>query len=173
MSLVGKLGGAVKGAIGGFLTGGVPGAVVGAGMGALGSTGGGGVSKVGMVKRSIPPLPGGGAKTSLPKGVTLGGVGGMVAGGARAAGAKVAAAARGAATMCAKYPQWCIAAGGVAAIAGMMHSGQLPVPKRRRRRGITPRDLQSFRRVATLIKSYGPTARRVPSSCAPRKTCKR
>jgi hypothetical protein len=33
--------------------------------------------------------------------------------------------------------------------------------------------LSSFRRVASLIKSYGPTARRVPSSCAPRRSCRK
>jgi hypothetical protein len=49
----------------------------------------------------------------------------------------------------------------------------LPPIKRRRRKGITPRDLSSFRRVASLIKSYGPTARRVPSSCAPRRSCRK
>ncbi len=159
----------MKGAVGGFITGGVPGAVVGAGIGALG----GGGASVSKIKKPLPPLPGGGTKIGVPKIPTIAGMGGAVIRGASAAGRSVATAARGAASMCAKYPAWCVAAGGVAAIAGMMQSGQLPMPRRRRRRGITPRDLQSFRRVATLIKSYGPTARRVPSSCAPRKTCKR
>jgi len=169
VSIFSSIGGALKGAVTGFITGGLPGAGVGAAVGVAGSMMGGKAATTRLpAMKPLSPLPG-------VKG-SGGGIGGIVGGGiaAAAGGArKLAGVARGAAAMCAKYPQWCLAAGGVAAIANMMHSGQLPVPKRRRRRGITPHDLASFRRVATLIKSYGPTARRVPSSCAPRKSCKR
>jgi hypothetical protein len=155
-SLFGAAKTALPGAVGGAIAGGLPGAILGGGMSVLGG---------GM--KTLPPIPGvagsggGGA-------IVRGTLGGLAGGAAR----RIGSAARGAASMCARFPQWCVAVGGVSAIAAMMQSGQLPVPKRRRRRGITPRDLQSFRRVAGLIKSYGPTARRVPSSCAPRKRCK-
>ncbi len=70
--------------------------------------------------------------------------------------------ARAAAAMCVKHPQWCSTIGGVAAIAAMMESGQMPIPKKRRGRGLTPRDLRSFRRVARLIRVFAPTVRRIP-----------
>lgn len=164
MSLLGSIGNVFKsalpsiGAIGGSILGGSIGGPLGAGIG--GTIGG----SIGATNKSLPALPGGGGK--LPP--ILGGVVTAAGGMAR----RVSSAARGAASMCSRYPQWCVAAGGVAAIASMMQSGQLPIPKRRRRRGITPKDLASFRRVAGLIKSYGPTARKVPSRCAPRKSCK-
>jgi len=153
-SLLGTVKSALPGAVGGAITGGLPGAMVGGGLGVLG----------GMGSKTLPPLPGVGGSG----GGIIRTVGGAVGGAARG----ISGAMRGAASMCARYPQWCLAAGGVGAIASMMQSGQLPIPKRRRRRGITPRDLASFRRVAGLIKSYGPTARKVPSRCAPRRGCK-
>lgn len=168
MSIFSSIGNAIKsvlptaGAIGGTVLGGAIGGPLGAGIG--GSIGG----SIGGKVKTLPPLPGAGGRGGGIIGGAIGTVGGM----ARGIGGRVASAARGAAAMCARYPQWCVAAGGVAAIAGMMQSGQLPIPKRRRRRGITPRDLQSFRRVAGLIKSYGPTARKVPTRCAPKRPCK-
>lgn len=77
--------------------------------------------------------------------------------------ARAGAIARGAAALCSKHPQWCSTIGGVAAVAALMESGQLPVPKRRRGRGLTPKDLRSFRRVARLIRVFAPTVRRIPS----------
>lgn len=70
---------------------------------------------------------------------------------------------RSAQTYCRRHPQWCATIGGTAAVGAMIESGQLPVIKRRRGRGLTPRDLRSFRRVASLIKGYCPTVRRVPT----------
>jgi len=72
------------------------------------------------------------------------------------------AIARGAAALCIKHPQWCSTIGGIAAVGAMMESGQLPIPKRHRGRGLTPRDLRSFRRVARLIRVFAPTVRRIP-----------
>lgn len=69
---------------------------------------------------------------------------------------------RAAGALCLKHPQWCSTIGGTAAIAALMESGQLPVPRRRRGRGLTPRDLRSFRRVASLIRGFCPTVRRIP-----------
>ncbi len=158
----------IKGAATGFVTGGLPGAIIGGGLSMIG---GGAVSKVGKLSkvqtttsRGMVPLPGGGGGKLPP--IIAG-----AAGAAGAAGRKIASYARGAASMCSKYPQWCLAVGGVSAIAAMMQSGQLPKPRRRRAHGITPRDLRSFRRVATLIKNYSaPVHRtRLPRG---RKTCR-
>ncbi len=152
MSLLSSVGGVLKGAVGGLFTGGLPGAVVGGVMGGMSQP-----KTTSMPK--MPTMPGGATRGTLPAlagagGGGMGGLTGRALGGLGAAGRGVASVARGAASMCAKYPAWCLAAGGVAAVANLMHSGQLPIPKRRRRRGITPRDLHSFRRVANLIKAY-------------------
>lgn len=122
-------GGAIGTAIGGPF-GGVIGSTIGGGLGSL---------------PKLSPLPGGGG------GGFIGGAIGTAIGGAARG---VSGIARGASAMCAKYPQWCLGVGGVAAVANLMHSGQLPVPRRRRRRGITARDLASFRRVANLVDHY-------------------
>jgi hypothetical protein len=98
---------------------------------------------------SLPAIGGG-------IGRTIGFGAGMMVGRARSI-------ARGAAALCIKHPQWCSTIGGVAAVGAMMESGQLPIPKRRRGRGLTPRDLRSFRRVARLIRVFAPAVRRIPS----------
>lgn len=145
------------GTLAGAYLGGPSGAALGGQIGSAFSTSRPGMgfvaSSAGM--SSLPPLI---------RGATT--AGGYIVRGARAAAAS-------ASYYCRKYPTWCSTIGGLAAVEAMVGNGQLPPIKRRRRKGITPRDLSSFRRVASLIKSYGPTARKVPSSCAPRKTCKR
>jgi len=130
--------GSMAGSTIGGMIGGPPGAMIG------GAIGGGG----------LPPLPGGGGGLGRIGG---GGLGGIIGGASRAIGG----AARGAATMCAKYPQWCLAVGGVSAVASMIQSGQLPAPRRRRRRGISSRDLTSFRRVANLVDRYSKPVHRM------------
>lgn len=62
---------------------------------------------------------------------------------------------------CRRHPQWCVQVGGIGNVAQLVAGGQLPRIKRRRRRGITPKDLQSFRRVANLIKAYSAPVRRM------------
>ncbi len=81
----------------------------------------------------------------------------------RGAGMVVGAGLRGAraiynsaATYCRRHPQWCLASGGIGAVAGMIQSGQLPPVKRRRRRGISASDLSKFRRVASFLYRWGP-----------------
>ena len=106
------------------------------------------------------PMPGPGMRPGASGGMmgALPAIGfgvGMVVGRARQI-------ARGAAALCIKHPQWCSTIGGVAAVGAMMESGQLPIPKRHRGRGLTPRDLRSFRRVARLIRVFAPTVRRIP-----------
>jgi hypothetical protein len=109
-----------------------------------------------QVMPAMGSIPGVGAR-ALPQ------IGRAIGFGAGVAVAKAGAIARGAAALCSKHPQWCSTIGGVAAVAALMESGQLPVPKRRRGRGLTPRDLRSFRRVARLIRVFAPTVRRIPS----------
>jgi len=178
MSLIGSIGsalssgfgvlkksvsGALSGAVAGGLTGGLPGAITGASLGGLESALGGG-------KIVRPAISGGvGGAMSNIGGAAIPGVGftgssihGMTAGGARS----VSGASRAAGSMCARYPSWCVSVGGVGAVQRLMLTGQLPIPRRRRRRGITPKDLSSFRRVANLIKAYSAPVRhtRTPRS---------
>ncbi len=169
---VSTIGGFLKSPVGGAIAGGIIGGPTGAILG----------SQIGS-STTLPALPGSGARLPLPSLSGLPGgftgrslatgtsktVAGMIgAPGSRGYSTVINAASR----MCLKFPQWCTSVGGTQTVASMMWSGQLPIPKRRRRRGITPKDLSSFRRVASLIKSYGPVARKVPSSCAPRKHCR-
>jgi len=173
MSIFSSIGGALKGAATGFITGGIPGAVVGAGMGIVGGqtktmpTLPGKVMTVGG--KTLPPLPG----VAGSGGGGLGRIAGGIVGAAGAAGRGITSVARGAASMCAKYPAWCLAAGGLGAVAGLMQSGQLPVPKRRRRKGISARDLSSFRRVANLVNHYAKPVHHMRNTRSPRgKTCR-
>lgn len=98
---------------------------------------------------ALPPLVG----RALPM---IAGAGALVVRGA-------ASIARSAMTYCRRNPAWCASIGGTAAIAGLIESGQLPTIRRRRGRGITPKDLRSFRRVANLVRGFCPTVRRIPS----------
>lgn len=84
-------------------------------------------------------------------GAVAGAVGGAVVRGA-------GSAMRGAIALCRKHPQWCSTIGGTAAVAAMMESGQIPVPKKRRSRGITGREFRAFRRVHHVLSGF----------CAPR-----
>lgn len=112
----------------------------------------------------LPSLPavGGAVARVLPGLGAAGAVAGVAVRGA-------SAIARSAATYCRRHPTWCATIGGVAAVEGLVRSGQLPPIKRRRRRGISGRELSSFCRVAGVLKRYGPTASR--SRCPRRKRC--
>jgi len=94
-----------------------------------------------------------------PLGRALGGAAAL--GGAVVAGGR--AIASSAMTYCRRHPAWCAQIGGTAVIAGMIEQGQLPTIRRRRGRGITPKDLRSFRRVANLVRGFCPTVRRIPT----------
>ena len=65
---------------------------------------------------------------------------------------------------CRKHPAWCSTIGGIAAVEGLVGSGQLPIVKRRRARGISASELRSFRRVARFFRGYCPTVRRYGKS---------
>jgi len=45
-----------------------------------------------------------------------------------------------------------VLSGGTAAVAAMIESGQLPMPKRHRGRGLSARDLRGFRRTSRLMR---------------------
>lgn len=118
---------------------------------------------------NLPAIPGGGSKfATLPRAgmtnarsLTTGtSTQALVMSGGYSP-ASVSRINRAAGSMCSKYPQWCMQMGGVGQVAQAMATGQLPIPRRRRRRGITPRDLQSFRRVANLIKCYSAPVHRM------------
>lgn len=96
-------------------------------------------------------LPGGMmAPGMLP---TLPALGGAVAVGARAVGFAAGRAMRGAIAWCRRNPAWCSTVGGTAAVASMIENGQLPMPRRRRGRGLSGRDLRGFRRTVRLIRA--------------------
>lgn len=94
---------------------------------------------------------------------------GTVAGAGRVVMAGARSVARGAASLCRKYPQWCSTIGGTAAVEALMHSGQLPPPKRRRGRGITAHELKAFKRVARFTSKYCAPVHRAMRAPAVRK----
>lgn len=93
---------------------------------------------------NVPPSVGGGL-LSLPGGLATGG--GVMPRSARGIMKSANYYAR-------KYPQWAMSVGGTTGIANLIASGQLPAMRHRRGRGITPRDLRSFKRVANLINHF-------------------
>jgi len=122
--------------------------VAGAVIGAVGSA----VRPAGLMPASLP-------------GVGIAGMGALPAIGA-AAGVAVryaGAAARGAISLCRKHPAWCSTIGGTAAVTAMIESGQLPMPRRRRGRGISSGNLRAYRRVHNLLAGF----------CAPKARIKR
>jgi hypothetical protein len=98
-------------------------------------------------------------RTALPAlGPLAAAAGGMVVRGA-------GAAARGAVAWCRRNPAWCSSIGGTAAVAGMIESGQLPMPRRRRGRGISGRDLRAYRRVHNLLAGFCAPKARIRKVC--------
>lgn len=88
----------------------------------------------------------------------VGAMGGMAVRGA-------GTAMRGAINLCRKYPTWCSTIGGTAAVAAMIESGQLPAPRRRRGRGISSRDLRSYRRVHGILAGFCAPKARIRKPC--------
>lgn len=84
------------------------------------------------------------------------GAGAVVAAGG-AVGRGVMSAARAANEWCRRQPAWCVTVGGVPAIMQMISSGQLPMPRRRRRRGLSPRDLRGFYKTSRLMRKVAGT----------------
>lgn len=117
-----------------------------------------------------PVMPGGGmvqTMGALPPLARLGtAVGPAIAAGGAVVARSAASAMRGAVTWCRRNPAWCANIGGTAAVAAMIGSGQLPMPRRRRGRGISSRDLRSFRRVHNLLATFcAPKARIRKRTC--------
>lgn len=61
---------------------------------------------------------------------------------------------RAAISLCRKYPQWCSTIGGTVAVEALLNNGSIPLPKKRRGRGITAHELKSFKRVARFTSRY-------------------
>lgn len=145
----------------------IAGAVLGGPAGfAIGSAIGGAVQRPTPSPVSVMPaasmqaLPTLGA---LPQIGRAAGAGVMALGGVAVAGAR--SAMRGAITLCRRHPQWCSTIGGTAAVAAMIESGQLPAPRRRRGRGLSSRDLRSYRRVHNLLAGFCTPKARIRKSC--------
>lgn len=124
-----------------------------------------------MFPAAIPAL-GSVARAVLPGvGLTLGGsavrsIGRVAIGGAK----RVYNAAAG---YCRKHPQWCSTIGGIAAVEAMIGRGELPIPKRRRGRGISATELKHFRRVAKFTSRYcAPTKRAMKAPVMRGKSCR-
>lgn len=144
------------------IVGGIFGGPVGA---ALGTAIGGAINQPKQPLSMIyppPSLPGIG-NSLLP---TLPAIGGAVATGGRLLAAGAGAAMRGAVAWCRRNPNWCATVGGTAAVAAMIEQGQLPMPKRHRRgRGISGRDLRSYRRVHNLLAGFCAPKARIRKVC--------
>lgn len=96
---------------------------------------------------------------------------GRAAGGMAVRGAK--SVYNAAASYCRKHPAWCQTIGGIAAVEAMIGRGELPLPKRRRGRGITATELKHFKRVARFTSKYCAPVRKAMSSRALRgKSCR-
>jgi len=154
MSLFKNILGSVAPIVGGML-GGPAGAAIG---GAIG----------GAITRPRGILP---TETSLP-GVGFGGPSMALGGLAPIAGAAVRVGVAGARTAmnaaiawCRRNPAWCASVGGTAAVAAMVESGQLPKPRRRRGRGLSGRDLRSYRRVHNLLAGFCAPKARIRKVC--------
>lgn len=112
--------------------------------------GGGGIIQT---MGALPPVLRAGA------GAAIGAVGGVAV-------RSASSAMRAAVTWCRRNPAWCANIGGTAAVAAMVSSGQLPAPRRRRGRGISSRDLRSYRRVHNLLAGFcAPKARIRKRTC--------
>jgi hypothetical protein len=126
------------------------------------------------VSPSLPLLGGvsqsfGGPSMSMAGMLSPATAGRVLATGGRMVVAGGRSVARGAANLCRKYPQWCTTIGGTAAIEALMHSGQLPVPRRRRGKGITAHELKAFKRVARFTSKYCAPVHRAMKAPAVRK----
>lgn len=115
-----------------------------------------GLGQVGQMQAGMFP-------TSLPAVARVGGAAVRVG----VAGARrVYNAAAG---YCRRHPQWCSTIGGIAAVEAMIGRGELPIPKRRRGKGISATELKNFKRVAKFTSQYCAPVRRAMSAPAVRR----
>lgn len=106
----------------------------------------GAIGQLGARSSALPGVGGAGPAMALPA------LGPVVVAGGRLAVAGARAAMRGAIAWCRRNPAWCSTVGGTAAVAAMIESGQLPMPRKRRGRGLSSRDLRGFRKTTRLIR---------------------
>jgi hypothetical protein len=171
MSILSKIGGVLKsvaqpllGAVGNVFGGPIGGTVGGILGGAI-AGGGTRTPTASMGSSMLPSLGGMGRMLTLPG---AGAVGVAVGAGVRGAKAVYSAAAG----YCRKHPQWCSTIGGIAAVEAMISRGELPIPKRRRGKGISATELKNFRRVAKFTSRYCAPVKRAMKAPAMRgKSC--
>lgn len=159
------------GAVFGGPVGGVVGGVVGSAISSRGATSGNGGAIQTQALRAPTVMPGAGLQMGMGfPSLALTGTAGTalrVGGGMVVAGAKrVYSAAAG---YCRRHPQWCSTIGGIAAVEAMIGRGELPVPKRRRGKGISATELKNFRRVAKFTSQYCAPVRRAMTTKAVRR----
>lgn len=115
-----------------------------------------------QVMPGIGPIPTMGSLPGIATRVLpqLGRLGGVAVGmGIRGVSRVASSAAR----YCKANPGWCATIGGVAAVEALINSGQLPVHRQRRARGLTGREMRSFRKVHRVLSKF----------CAPRMRIRR
>lgn len=100
---------------------------------------------------SIPPT--GAQMASLPAIVRGGGAIAGRAAGPLGAAMSAGTIARSAMTYCRRHPAWCSTIG-LAGVAELIRGGSLPPIKKRRARGITGRELSSFKRVSRVLNTW-------------------
>lgn len=103
---------------------------------------------------AMPSLGGGGGGGGIATMGMMGFSPQAVGRGAAAVVKGARAVPRAAVALCRKYPTWCSTIGGTVAVEALFNSGQLPLPKRRRGRGITAHELKAFKRVARFTHKY-------------------
>lgn len=147
------------------IVGGMFGGPVGA---ALGSAIGGAINQPRGFAPTPMAQPGSGmiypTMGSLPS-LSAGAAGGVAMGAVRLGVGAVSRFGRGAIQLCRRYPQWCSTIGGTAAVAAMLESGQLPMPRRRRGRGISGRDLRAYRRIHNVLAGFCAPKARIRKVC--------
>lgn len=96
------------------------------------------------------------AMSVLPRLAPLAGrgvMGGLGYGAGRALGG-ARTIVRSAMSYCRRHPGWCSSIGGLAAVEALVSGGQLPPIRHRRARGISGRELSSFRRVSKTLNKW-------------------
>ena len=155
MSIFSKIVGAAAPIVGGIF-GGPAGAALGSALGAaISGHNGAAQPGTGMIYPTMGTLPAIGA----------GAAGAAIGTAVRVGAGAVSKFGRGAIQLCRRYPQWCSTIGGTAAVAGLLQSGQLPMLRRRRGRGISGRDLRAYRRIHNVLAGFCAPKARIRKVC--------
>jgi hypothetical protein len=125
------------------------------------------MSPMAYTPQPYSPVPGF-QQAAFPMLAPLAGSIGRIAGGAIVGGGALAirgarSVAASAMSYCRRHPGWCASIGGLGAVQALVQGGQLPPIRRRRGRGITPREFRAFGRVHRVLSKFcaGPARGRV------------